>query len=61
MNWIEQLALTVVLGILQGVIKSPSGKTELGTVLQHVRDDACEACLAINPSVPPPPGYVAAP
>lgn len=61
MSWIENLALTVVLGILSQVIKNPSKVSVEKSVIQHIRDDATIALASIDPTAPPPPGYVAAP
>ena len=59
MNWIENLAITIILGILQNILKGRSvGVAE--SVVEHVRDDSTLALLAMNPNAPPPPGYVLA-
>ena len=48
MSWIEELAVTVVIGILNQVIKSPAAKAGYLTVLQHIQADATEAIQAIQ-------------
>lgn len=39
MNWLEQFAITIVLGILQQVIKNPAKKAELENVLVGLATD----------------------
>jgi len=57
MAWLEQLALTIVIAVLSQVIKNPASHAGMITVLTHIRDDACTAVLALDPSAPDPPGY----
>lgn len=59
LTWIEELALTIVIGVLSKLIKSPTTSVPI-SVLQHIRDDASVVVLALNPQAPPPPGYVKA-
>jgi hypothetical protein len=60
MTWLEEIAVTVVIGILSKVIKNPHAVGMSDAVLQHIRDDATTALDALNPSAPPPPGYTKA-
>lgn len=39
MNFLEQLAINVILGVLQQVIKNPAKKAELKSVLLGLADD----------------------
>ena len=57
MDWIEQLALTVILGVLSKVIKNPGSHASMVGTLRHIRDDATTAVSLLDPSAPPPPGY----
>jgi hypothetical protein len=56
MNWLEQFAITIVLGILQQVIKDPAKKVELQAVLLGVANNI----YAEYGMVPPPAPAVAA-
>lgn len=57
MNWYEQLAVTIVAGLLRGAIKNPKRFAGAEHIVVQVRDDAALLALAIDPNVPPPPGY----
>jgi len=48
MSWIEEFAVTVVIGILNQVIKSPKAKAGYRTVLVHIQEDVTEAIQAID-------------
>ena len=61
MTWLEELAVNIVITVLAKTIKNPKSAGVTVDVLQHIRDDAAEAVLALNPNAPPPPGYVVAP
>lgn len=60
MSWLEELALTVVMGVLSKVIKNPKAVGIQNSVLQHIRDDATVALDSVDPGCPPPPGYTKA-
>lgn len=60
MNWYEQLAISIVAGILRGAVKNPKKFAGVEHVVVAIRDDAAQVALAIDPNVPPPPGYKAA-
>lgn len=61
MQWIESLAVNLILGILSATIKNPKSVSIEASVIQHIRDDATLALASVNPTAPPPPGFVAAP
>ena len=60
MNIIEEMAVTLVMALLSKVIKNPKGVQIETAVLQQVRDSATLALASVDPTAPPPPGYVAA-
>ena len=51
MSWLEQFAITIVLGILQQVVKNPAKKAELKDVLVGVANDIY-ASYGIPPAAP---------
>lgn len=55
MSWVEELAVSVVIGILNEVIKSPKAKADYLTVLQHIQADVNEAIQAIQTATQAPP------
>ncbi len=58
MSWLEQLALSVVMALLHGAIKNPAKLKGAEGIIIKIRDDATLLVGAIDPSAPPPPGYV---
>jgi hypothetical protein len=59
MNWWEQIALSIVASLLQGLIKKPGSVAVADHVIQLIRDDASTVLLGLNPAAPPPPGWCA--
>lgn len=57
MTWWERLALTVVEALLHGAVKNPKRIAGAEALIVHLRDDAAELALSLDPNVPPPPGY----
>jgi hypothetical protein len=55
MNWLEQFAITIVLGILQQVIKDPTKKAALQTVLVGVANDIYASYGLVPPAAPADP------
>lgn len=51
MNWYEELALTVVLGLLRAVIKNPNSQKVEGTVIAEIAQLSTEADTVINGTV----------
>lgn len=60
LSWLEELGLTLVIGVLSKVIKNPAAHKSMVGVLTHIRDDATLAVAALDPNAAPPPGYVKA-
>jgi hypothetical protein len=50
MSWLEQFAITIVLGVLQQVIKDPSKKAALQSVLIGVANDIYTTYGMVPPS-----------
>jgi hypothetical protein len=59
MNWWEEMAMTVFVGVLRGAVKNPAKLAGVSAILQEMRDDLCTIVSSINPAAPPPPGYKA--
>jgi hypothetical protein len=50
MSWLEQFAITIVLGVLNQVIKDPAKKVELQSVLIGLANDIYESYGMVPPS-----------
>jgi hypothetical protein len=60
MSWLEQFAITIILGILQQVIKDPAKKAELQNLLVGLANDIYES-YGMSPPAPPTPAPITTP
>lgn len=60
-NWWEQIIITSVSGILRGAIKNPAKFSGVEHIIVAIRNDATQVVDAIDPTAPPPPGYIKQP
>ena len=61
MNWWESMVVNMVAGILHGAVKNPATFKSVENVIVKIRDDAATIALALDPAVPPPPGWTGTP
>lgn len=58
-NWIEQLALTVFVGLLHGLVRSPKAAASILNILVEIYNDLGTVLLTYgyqtSPAVPPAP------
>jgi hypothetical protein len=52
MSWLEQFAITIVLGVLNQVIKDPTKKAALQSVLLGLANDIYESYGIVPPAGP---------
>lgn len=53
MTWLEQLAISVIIGILQQVVKNPTHAAELESILVGLANDIYET-YGLTPPAPAP-------
>jgi hypothetical protein len=51
-SWIEELGITVMMGILTKLKKDPSNVPKFKLVLTHIVNDACEILGVVPPTIP---------